>query len=223
MDAALVRTLDELQASVLQCAILECKPEAHRRVGLCVQEPRVLMRCHLAANAGVLEDVHALANCWTIELQLPTNLTHPIAKCNFLECGMFHMQCMTHFVQRNHGIHNQLTLLVECALFEKVAHLVARLHEVQLLALCIFRLQRTERLATRLWCIQAECASGLVECLYFFGCQKVLDDQVAIVVELKVKITLYIDDINVLDMVIDIIYCVGIVKTIDIDNLLIGQ
>jgi len=105
VDAALVRSLDELQTAVLQGAVLEGYPKAHRRVGVRVQEPRVLVRSYLAAHTGILVDVHALADGRAIVIQLPADLTNPVTKSNCIEGGMLYVQGVTHFVQGNHGIH----------------------------------------------------------------------------------------------------------------------
>lgn len=187
VHSALVRALDELQAAVLQGAVLESEPEAHRRVGLCVQEPGVLVWCHLAANAGVLVDVHALADGRPIEVQLPADLLDTIAEGQRIEGRMLHVQRMAHLVQGDHRIHNQLTLIPNGALLEEVAYLIARLQEVPLLAVRILRLDGAEDLPIRLRRIQAQGSPRLIQRLHFLGLQEVLYDKVAILVELPME------------------------------------
>lgn len=142
---------------------------------------------HLAANAGILVDVHALAYGRAIVVQLPTDLLDTIAERQRIEGRMLHMQRMAHFVKGDHRIHNQLTLIPNGALFEEVAYLVAGLHEVQLLAVRILRLDGAKDFSIRLWRIQAKCSPGLIQRVYLLRLQKVLYDNVAILVKLSIE------------------------------------
>lgn len=122
-----------------------------------------------------------------VVVQLPADLTNPVAKGNCVEGGVLHVQGVAHFVQGDHGIHQQLALLAHRPLLEEVAHLVAGLHEVQLLALGILLLDGAEDLAVRLWSLHAEGPAGLEEGVHLLGREEVLDDDVAILVQLQAK------------------------------------
>lgn len=141
---------------------------------------------YLTAYSGILKNIHALAHGRAVEIQLPANLPHAIAKSQRIEGWMLHMQRMTNFVECDHRIHNQLALIADGTLLKEVAHLIAGLHEVQFLAVCILRLDSAKDFPVRLWCIHAKCPPCLIQCVNLIGLQKVLYDYVAILVELQV-------------------------------------
>jgi len=65
-------------------------------------------------------------------------------------------------------------------LLEEVAHLVARLHEVQLLALGILLLDGAEDLPVILRSIQTQSSARLEQGIHFLWREEILDDNVAI-------------------------------------------
>lgn len=125
MHAALVRTLDELEATILSGRVLQRNPKADSRLGLGVQVRRILVGRHLAADAGILVDVHALRHSRTTETELPAQLLDAIAKRDALERRVFRVQRMAHLVQCNKLVDQQLALVVQRILLEEEAHLVA--------------------------------------------------------------------------------------------------
>lgn len=94
MHTTLVRTFDELQATILSGRILQRNPEAHGRLGFRVQIRGVLVGRYLAADARVLVDIHALRNGRTTVAELPADLLDAIAERDRLECGRFCVESM---------------------------------------------------------------------------------------------------------------------------------
>lgn len=181
-----MRTLYEAQASILHGGILQRQPETDRRLGLRVQERRVLVGRHLAANARVLVNVHTLRHGWPPEAQLPAHLADAFAARQLPKDVMLGVQRMADLVQRQLGGNEQCTVRVDGVRLEEVAHFVAGLEEVgvPILRPAGGRIGGRKGLAIGMRRVEDELSAGGEQLRAFGGGEEVIDDHVADFVEL---------------------------------------
>lgn len=102
---------------------------------------------------------------------------------------MFRVQRVADLVQRDRRIHQQLSVLTDRSLLEKVPNFVATFDKVPVPALARFGVDRAEHLAFLLGGIFVQVFARFEQLLDLVRGQKVIDDGVTVLAYLKVKIT----------------------------------
>ncbi|MEI2756014.1 MAG: hypothetical protein V9F46_06100 [Chitinophagaceae bacterium] len=118
------------QASVVQIGILEREPERGHRLRRGVEEGGVLVPADLAADTGLLEDVHRLPDQGLGQPSVPRHLRQRFPARELVEHRVEVMHRVADLVDRQRLVLPQFPVRVEGLFLEEAAHLVGRAHEV---------------------------------------------------------------------------------------------
>mmetsp|Transcript_18066 Transcript_18066/g.43126 ORF Transcript_18066/g.43126 Transcript_18066/m.43126 type:complete len:275 (+) Transcript_18066:542-1366(+) len=118
------------QAAVVQRGVFQREPEGGDRDRVAVEEAGVLVPAHLAADARLLEDEHALPDLRPAQAHAGRHLAQRLALGEGAEDWVEVVHRVADLVDRQFLGHAQPALLIEGLLLEKATHLVAAVEEV---------------------------------------------------------------------------------------------